>query len=298
MATKVLNRHFLAVAALAASTAGPYLASDRSPLALWSDLTGSTHLPAKAELPSRSANSSNYSGLADGANSSYSSASSTGKDYGAAGTAAASQQVGAAATSYGAAARGAASSSTSANYASGAGANSPQTQATPSRNSVTPANPIASETEAAKKKLIEGPVPRELAEVLRFDITTHWIIARWPRVTTGLAVLALQGYRVPLVTGTDEDGLAGSLTYYFDKHQVCERIIFHGTSGDPRKLVYLATSRFGLEREITNDPGLTLFRKKNGARVDSELRIRPARVIRADAPRARYEIELAIKRPA
>lgn len=291
MGTKYLNRHFLAVAALATSTAGPYLASGKSPIGAWAGLTGGNP-PAKAELASHTTNSSNYSSSADSTHG-YSTASSGSKDY-SAGSSTSRQSADSATSTYG----NATSASTSATFASSASTTAAAEQSFAARTGVTPNAPLAADQEAAKKKLIEGPAPRDLAEVLRFDITTHWIIARWPRVTTGLSVMELQGYRVPLVTGTNEDGLAGSITYYFDKHQVCERIIFHGTSGDPRKLVYLVTSRYGLEREITNDPGLTLYRKKSSSRVDSELRIRPAKVIRADAPRARYEIDLAVKRPS
>jgi hypothetical protein len=253
-------------------------------------------VPAKAELASHSTNSSNYSDYSDSSGSSHSSSNSSGSnDYSTAGSNANRSSTDTSNSN------GRWSSPTSANYAStsnSSASSSTAPQSFAARTGIAPTSPLAADQEAAKKKMVEGPAPRDLAEVLRFDITTHWIIARWPRVTTGLAVLDLQGYRVPLVTGTNEDGMAGSLTYYFDKHQVCERIIFHGTSGDPRKLVYLVTSRYGLEREITNDPSLTLFRKKSGSRVDSELRIRPAKVIRADAPRSRYEIDLAIKRPA
>ena len=49
------------------------------------------------------------------------------------------------------------------------------------------------------------PLP-SLAEVLRLDVTVEWVLQRWPRVTTGLPQLQLQGYRVPLVTGTKDDG--------------------------------------------------------------------------------------------
>ena len=49
---------------------------------------------------------------------------------------------------------------------------------------------------------IEGSPVGDLAEVFRFDVTTDWILRRWPRVSTGLAEIQLQGYRVPLMTGS------------------------------------------------------------------------------------------------
>jgi hypothetical protein len=136
-----------------------------------------------------------------------------------------------------------------------------------------------------------------LAEVLRFDITVPWIIEHWPRVSAGLSELDLHGYRVPLVTGTGESDLAGSLTYYFNKKQQLDRIIFHGTSGDPRPLITIVSNNFELERVIVNDPGLAFYQRKSWGKSHSELLIRPARVLRSNDPHKRYEIEMALKRP-
>lgn len=148
-----------------------------------------------------------------------------------------------------------------------------------------------------KTQPLEGSRPQDLAEVLQFQATPTWVMARWPRVTAGLAELDLQGYRVPLVSGTSQDDLAGSLTYYFDKNQQVARIIFHGTTGDPRKLVGLVGSKYQLLPQKTDDPGLMLYQAKWNGKPHSELRIRTARVLRADQPFARYEVDLAIKRP-
>jgi uncharacterized protein DUF6690 len=144
---------------------------------------------------------------------------------------------------------------------------------------------------------IEGFSAHNLGDVLQFEGTPAWVMARWPRVTAGLAELDLQGYRVPLVTGTAQDDLAGSLTYYFDKNQRIEFINFHGTTGDPRKLIALVTSRYSFLRQPTQDPGLYLYQVKWNGKPLSELRVRPARVVRADQPHARYEVDLAMKRP-
>lgn len=144
---------------------------------------------------------------------------------------------------------------------------------------------------------IEGQGARDLGEVLQFGASPSWVMQRWPRVTAGLAELDLQGYRVPLVTGTGQDDLAGSLTYYFDRSQRAARIDFQGTTGDPRKLIALVTNQFHFEPQASNDPGLLLYQVKWNGKPHSELRIRPARVVRADQPYARYEIDLAMKRP-
>jgi hypothetical protein len=144
---------------------------------------------------------------------------------------------------------------------------------------------------------IEGFGARDLAEVLQFDAGPDWVIARWPRVSAALAELDVQGYRVPLVTGTGPDDLAGSLTYYFDKNRRVAQISFHGTTGDPRKLIALVTSRYSFLQQQTDDPALSLYQVKWNGKPLSELRIRPARVLRADQPNSRYEVDLAMKRP-
>jgi hypothetical protein len=148
-----------------------------------------------------------------------------------------------------------------------------------------------------RPRQLEGSGARDLAEVIQFDGTPAWVMGRWPRVTAGLAEMDLLGYRVPLVTGTGTDDLAGSLTYYFDKNQRVARISFHGTTGDPRKLIALVTSRYSFLPQRTDDPSLSLYQVNWNGKPQSELRIRTARVLRADQPQARFEIDLAMKRP-
>ena len=149
----------------------------------------------------------------------------------------------------------------------------------------------------AAKAPLEGQATHDLSEVIRFDVTPGWVMARWPRVTSGLAEIDLQGYRVPLVTGTREDDLAGSLTYYFDKEQHVKFITYRGTTGDPQKLIGLVTSRYSFKQEPVNDPGLLLYQVKWNGKPMSELRVRPARIVRASQPRSRFDVELAMKRP-
>jgi uncharacterized protein DUF6690 len=134
----------------------------------------------------------------------------------------------------------------------------------------------------------------DIEECLRFDVTAAWILGRWPRVTAGLPDQDLQGYRVPLVTGTQEDDLAGSLSYYFNKHQHCQRITFQGTTGDARKLIAYLTMRYGFKQQTSNDPNLYLYQIRWNGGPLSELHIRPARIVRADAPHARFEVLLAL----
>ena len=137
-----------------------------------------------------------------------------------------------------------------------------------------------------------------MEDVLRFDITTAWVLANWPRVSAGLAELDLQGYRVPVVTGASEADLAGSLTYYFNPRQRVQRIVFSGSTGDARRLVSLVESRYQLKRKITPDPSLFLYEHKEYGQVTSELRIRPAPVVRSGAPHGRFAVALTLGRPA
>ncbi|HET6882085.1 MAG TPA: DUF6690 family protein [Pirellulales bacterium] len=145
--------------------------------------------------------------------------------------------------------------------------------------------------------LAQAPTKNDLAEVFRWDVTTAWILGHWPRVSAGLSDVEMQGYRVPLVTGAATDDLAGSLTYYFNKRQRVERITFYGTTGDSRRLVALLAGKFSFVRELNDDPSLFLYRVREGRKVVSELRIKPAHIVRSDEPFSRFEIALLIQRP-
>lgn len=143
---------------------------------------------------------------------------------------------------------------------------------------------------------IRGATVTHLGEVLNFDITPQSILSRWPRVSTRLSDLNLQGYRVPLVTGTGDDALAGALTYYFNREQRLERITFVGKTGDPRALVAELQSQH-YSKEPTKDPAQQIYRFKQWDKTVGECLIQPARVIAATAPRSRYEINLDMRRP-
>jgi hypothetical protein len=148
----------------------------------------------------------------------------------------------------------------------------------------------------AKLPPVDGSQPIRFEEVFRLDVNSAWLMARWPRVSTGLAEPNLHGYRVPLVTGKREDDIAGALTYYYDKDQVIQKMTFRGVTGDPRRLVHFATTQYQLEREVVDDPALQVYRTKGMGKKASELTVRPARVIRADAPRERFDIDLVLHR--
>ena len=137
-----------------------------------------------------------------------------------------------------------------------------------------------------------------IEDTLRFDVTPAWILQQWPRVSAGLGDLQLQGYRVPLVSGTAEDDLAGALTYYFNPQQQVERITFSGTTGDPRRLIGCVATRFGLVRRPTNDPGIILYEALGPDRQpQSTLCIRPVPVVKASDALARFNVVLTLQRP-
>lgn len=136
----------------------------------------------------------------------------------------------------------------------------------------------------------------DLGQVLNFAVTPAWVLTQWPRVSASLAELDLQGYRVPLVTGTGEDDLAGSLTYYFDREQRVAWITFSGSTGDPRRLIGLVTARFGFRRDASDDPAVVVYCVKWNNKPRSELRIRPVQIVRANEPRSRYQVELSIRK--
>lgn len=137
-----------------------------------------------------------------------------------------------------------------------------------------------------------------LADVLRFDVSLNWVMNRWPRVSAALAQLQLQGYRVPLVTGTAEDDLAGSLTYYFNPRQEVQRITFHGTTGNARKLVEFLVARYGFARRLTNDASSFVYEVPTPEnKAKSILWIRPAQVLKTDDAARRYQLVLVVERP-
>ncbi|MBN2216100.1 MAG: hypothetical protein JW719_01860 [Pirellulales bacterium] len=145
---------------------------------------------------------------------------------------------------------------------------------------------------------LEGTQIRDFGEVFRFDVTTGWVMSRWARVSTGMSQLQLQGYRVPLVTGTARDDLAGALTYYFGPEQRVRQITFNGTTGDATRLVRLLVGRYGFHRRQANDSGLFVYEAPDQkGDIRSVLRIRPTGVVRADQPHQRFHVDLLLAPP-
>jgi hypothetical protein len=144
---------------------------------------------------------------------------------------------------------------------------------------------------------LEGLPAFDFAEVFRMDISPEWVYQRWSRKSTALADLDRYGVRVPLVTGTLIDDLAGSLTYYFDAQGRVEHISFYGRTGDPRRLIDLVTRVYAFRPQSPDMPGEQLFQVRWNNKPTNELRIRPTGVLWANSPHASYLVELELARP-
>jgi hypothetical protein len=143
---------------------------------------------------------------------------------------------------------------------------------------------------------LSGQAVSHLGEILRFNVTPQWVTSRWPRVTTVPGEWGLRGLRVPVVTGTRLDDLAGSITYYFDGEQQLQRLSFSGYTGNDQRLVDLITQYYGLQAESTLDAGMYVARW-NG-HPTSVLRVSRAPVISADSPHAQLQVQLELNRPS
>ncbi len=157
------------------------------------------------------------------------------------------------------------------------------------------AGPGSPDTTAARRTSVRV---QDASSVFDFQITPEWIVAHWPAVSTGLAQLQLEGYRVPLVTGTAQHDLAGSLTYYFNAEQKLQQITFVGTTGDPRPLIGLLVTRFHLTRRLVNDPGLVVYEAvHSNNQPASSLQIRLAPLAQPNDAYRCYNVELSLVRP-
>lgn len=148
-----------------------------------------------------------------------------------------------------------------------------------------------SRTHGAAQSLAGGPV-HDLRDVLRFDISPTWVSQHFSRVSTVLADLRLDGLRVPLVTGTKPDDIAGTMTYYFDHSGKLQRVSLHGFTGDPERIVTTMHQHFHMKPEPTLDAGLSVVRW-NGV-PSGLLKITRAPVMYADATHQKYTLFLEL----
>ncbi|MCH8045400.1 MAG: hypothetical protein IID44_16950 [Planctomycetes bacterium] len=155
----------------------------------------------------------------------------------------------------------------------------------------------------ATEQPVEGQGVEQFDEVFNFNVDKAWVINHWPRVFTGLEQAdpvhrgyVLQGYRVPLVTGTQVDDLAGSLTYYFNHLQRPQRITFQGTTGDVNRLVKMLEENYNFRRENSRNPATYVYRSYRFGHTPSVLEIRESRRQRSTAPHRRFEVALLLER--
>jgi hypothetical protein len=132
-----------------------------------------------------------------------------------------------------------------------------------------------------------------LEECFRFDVTPAWVTGRWKRVSTVLGDAEQLGMRVALVSGTQADDVAGSLTYYFDKHHQLQRITFLGTTGDARRLLLAVVTPYGLKSQPTT--GAALYVAGDPHKPTSHVAVRHLPVVSAASP-ARVEVGIDLKR--
>jgi hypothetical protein len=138
-----------------------------------------------------------------------------------------------------------------------------------------------------------APLPIE--QVFRFDLTPQWVASRWPRVSTVAGSDPDQlGMRVVLVTGTRPDDIAGSLTYYFDRHHQMQRITFTGLTRDPRRVLAAVVTPYRLKSQPTTDAAYYI----GGDPKDptSEVIVRHKPVLLAEAGVANSEVDVDLSR--
>ncbi len=142
---------------------------------------------------------------------------------------------------------------------------------------------------------ISGPPGISLADLLRFDITPRWLAQNWARMTTCLTEPQWQGFRVPVVTGSQFDDLAGTASYSFNMQQQLERIHLYGVTSDCEPLTAFAEQRLGM-RQYPSPVGV-LFMGFYGEEPLSMLRIRNMPLQEAQQTGTRYEVDWEMNLP-
>jgi hypothetical protein len=137
--------------------------------------------------------------------------------------------------------------------------------------------------------------PTPIEQIFRFDLTPRWVAGRWPRVSTVAGEDPDQlAMRVVLVSGTRPDDIAGSLTYYFDRHHQLQRITFSGLTRDPRRLLATVVTPYRLKSLPTVD--IAHYVGGNPDEPTSEVIVRHMPVIVAKNGLAETEVEVDLSR--
>lgn len=137
-----------------------------------------------------------------------------------------------------------------------------------------------------------GIVPLE--EAFRFDLAPSWVASRWPRVTTVAGDPEHLGMRVAYVSGTAPDDVAGSLTYFFDRHHQLQRITFTGLTGNPQRLLANTATRYGLKSQPTT--AAAHYVAGDLQQPSSEVIARFLPVLTSEPQRQRYEVRVDLRR--
>ncbi|MCI0492806.1 MAG: hypothetical protein L0Z07_07700 [Planctomycetes bacterium] len=135
-----------------------------------------------------------------------------------------------------------------------------------------------------------------MERVFCFDVTKDWVFQTWDRKSIISSNVGLYGVRVPLVTGTGIQDLAGSLTYFFNSNGQIEHISFRGHTGDPAPLMGFLIPSHAFQRQPA-PPNVHVYQVKWTSRPQSELRIRPETVVSSTSPHNNYAVELELARP-
>jgi hypothetical protein len=141
-----------------------------------------------------------------------------------------------------------------------------------------------------------GGTVNDFREFLRFDIVPGWLPQRFSRVSTVTSNVQMDALRVPLITGTQPNDIAGTLTYYFDAIQTLKRIQLHGLTGDPSKLANLMVQFYQLKPE--QSLGGQLFTTRWNNRITSVMQVSPAPIIYAGADHSKYILFLELNQPS
>ena len=103
-----------------------------------------------------------------------------------------------------------------------------------------------------------------------------------------------EGLRVTLVTGNTLEDLAGSLTYWFDRHGRVERIHFQGVTGNPAKLASFARrSQKMVAREYDRD---ALFVRSGKEGPLHLLHVSRQPLVNVNTLHGRYQVTLELNR--
>lgn len=143
---------------------------------------------------------------------------------------------------------------------------------------------------------LSGPENARLQDLIRFDRSPYWVTQNWSRVTTVLAEVELEGFRVPVVTGTELTDFAGSITYYFDKQHQLQRIVLDGMCGETGLIEEFAAEHLGLKRQPTL--GAALYTASWNGRHRSVLKCDHAPVVESRSPFTRYTVYMELNHPS